>query len=411
MATKLTEIDIELGQLLLDPNNPRFVQRTQSTELVADEEAATDQKQEQVLRLFSAVTGDQATEEDDEPDTTSIQDLRDSMLRIGYVAIDKIVVRRIQGKNKFVVLEGNRRVAALKTLKRDYEAGSAPFHQAGKRADYERHKESCEKLTVLELQTDGLSIPEIQKAVSVILGIRHHGSLLPWEPVARAFNIFCEYKKLAGDDFEDISLSQIKAVAERLCILPGEVKQALRSYLAYLQLREAVGEDVRNEDFSLIETAVGNKHLRTSYLKVNENTYRLDGASLERLIRICQFGRRDKLPKPGGPKKIIADPRVMRRLAQIVQKRVTARSDTERAFVENILARIEDEGDALSVDDGLEETIAYLASLNWREAVAGLLQEQTDKLPEQDYEGTDNERGYREEAQRIVDNIALIMKL
>jgi hypothetical protein len=235
--------------------------------------------------------------------------------------------------------------------------------------------------------------------------------LLPWEPVARAFNIYCEYRKLAGDSFNDISLNQTKVVAERLCILPGDVKQALRSYIAYLQLREAVGEDVRNEDFSLIETAVGNRHLRTSYLKVDENTYRLDGASLERLIRICQFGRRDKLPKPGGPKKIITDPREMRRLAQIVQKRVTARSDIERAFVDSILARVEDENDTLSVDEALEETIAYLASLNWREAVAGLLHEQKEKLPEQDYDSTDNERGYREEAQRIVDNIALIMKL
>jgi hypothetical protein len=411
MATKLTEIEIMLGQMLLDPNNPRFVQRTQSTKMVTDEEAATEEIQEAVLRLFSALTSDQAAEESDEPDTTSIQDLRDSMLRIGYVAIDKIVVRRIHGKDTFVVLEGNRRVAALKSIKRDYDGGHPPFHKAPKRADYERHRESFEKLTVLELKTDGLSIPEIQKAVSVILGIRHHGSLLPWEPVARAFNIYCEYKKLAGDDFVAISPTQRNSVAERLCILPGEVKQALRSYIAYLQLREVVGEDVRNEDFSLIETAVGNKHLCTRYLNVDENTYRLDGASLERLIRICQFGRRDKLPKPGGPKKIIADPRVMRRLAQIVQKRVTARSDTERAFVENILARIEDEGDTLSVDDGLEETIAYLASLNWREAVADLLHEQSEKLTEQDYEGTDNERGYREEAQRIVDNIALIMKL
>lgn len=411
MPTKLTEIDIQLEQMLLDPNNPRFAQRTQSSEFVPDEDAATGEKQETVLRQFSAIANDQAAEEGDEPDTTSIQDLRDSMLRIGYVAIDKIVVRRITEKEKFVVLEGNRRVAALKSIKRDYEAGNPPFHQAGKRADYERHKDSFEKLTVLELQTGGLSIEEIQKAVSVILGIRHHGSLLPWEPVARAFNIYCEYKKLAGDDFKDIETKQTKAVAERLCILPGDVKQALRSYIAYLQLRDAVGEDVRNEDFSLIETAVGNRHLRTSYLKVDENTYRLDEASLERLIRICQFGRRDTLPKPGGPKKIIADPRVMRRLAQIVQKRVTARSDTERAFVDNILARIEDEGDTLSVDDGLEETIAYLASLNWREAVADLLHEQSEKLTEQDYDGTDNERGYREEAQRIVDNIALIMKL
>jgi hypothetical protein len=410
MATKLTEIDIELGQMLLDPNNPRFVQRTESSDLLTDEIASSDQMQEQVLKQFSTVAGEQSSEDDNEPDTTSIQDLRDSMLRIGYVAIDKIVVRRIKIANKYVVLEGNRRVAALKSLKRDYDAGNAPFHQDKKRAEYERHKDSFEKLTVLELKTEGLSIPEVQKAVSIILGIRHHGSLLPWEPVARAFNIYCEYKKLAGGDFNEVLLAQAKAVAERLCILPGEVKQALRSYIAYLQLHEAVGEDVRNEDFSLIETAVGNKHLRTSYLKVDENTYRLDSASLERLIRICQFGRRDKLPKPGGPKKIIGDPRVMRRLAQIVQKRVTARSDTERAFVDNILGRIEDEGDTLSVDDGLEETIAYLASLNWREAVADLLNEQKEKLAEENYEGTDNERGYREEAQRIVDNIALIMK-
>jgi hypothetical protein len=411
MATKLTELDLALEELLLDPNNPRFVQRTQSAGFVSDEDAGTDEKQEGILRQFSAVATDQANDDEDEPDTTSIQDLRDSMLRIGYVAIDKIVVRRVAATGKYLVLEGNRRVATLKSLKRDYDAGSAPFHQAAKRSDFERHRDSFEKLTVLELQTKGLSIPEVQKAVSVILGIRHHGSLLPWEPVARAFNIYCEYKKLAGEAFEEVSLSQTKAVAERLCILPNEVKQALRSYIAYLQLREAVGDDVRNEDFSLIETAVGNRHLRTSYLKSDENTYRLDSASLERLNRICQFGRRDILPKPGGPKKIIVDPRAMRRLAQIVQKRVTARSDTERAFVENILARIEDENDTLSVDDGLEETTAYLAALNWRETLAGLLAEQKEKLSEENYDGTDNERGYREEAQRIVENVARIMKL
>ena len=97
-----------------------------------------------------------ATEEDDEPDTTSIQDLRDSMLRIGYVAIDKMWTE-IKGTKKYIVLEGNRRVAALKSLKRDYEAGPAPFHKAAKRADYERHKESFETLTVLEFKTEGLS--------------------------------------------------------------------------------------------------------------------------------------------------------------------------------------------------------------------------------------------------------------
>jgi len=406
---KLLELDINLSDLVLDPNNPRFIQQTQETSFVSDEQAIQDAKQDQILRQFSPQAADGASEEGAEPDTTSIQDLRDSLLRIGYVGIDKIVVRRIGKTGKFLVLEGNRRVAALKSLRRDYDEGTAPFQKPAKRSEYERHNESYQKLTVLELDTQGLSVADIQKAVSVILGIRHHGSLLPWEPVARAFNIYCEYKKLAGDDFTEIELKHTKAVAERLCILPGEVKQALRSYVAYLQLREAFGEDVRNVDFSLIETAVGNKTLRGSYLRIDENTYRLDAASLERLNRICQFGRREKLPKPGGPKKIISDPKEIRRLAQIVLKRVQAKGDSERVFVESVLTRIEDESDAYSVDDGLDDTIAYLAALNWRSVLADLLEEQREKLNEEEFTGTGNERGHLEEAQRVLANIAKVM--
>ncbi|MBM4229716.1 MAG: hypothetical protein FJ184_03065 [Gammaproteobacteria bacterium] len=407
---KLLELDIDLTDLVLDPNNPRFVQQTKETMFVSDEQAIQDAKQDQILRQFSPQAIDAESEEGAEPDTTSIQDLRDSLLRIGYVGIDKIVVRRIGKTGKFLVLEGNRRVATLKSLRRDYEAGTAPFQKAAKRSEYERHVESYQKLTVLELDTKGLSVADVQRAVSVILGIRHHGSLLSWEPVARAFNIYCEYKKLAGGDFTEISLNNTKAVAERLCILPGEVKQALRSYVAYLQLREAFGEDLRNVDFSLIETAVGNKTLRNSYLKVDENTYRLDPASLERLNRICQFGRRDTLPKPGGPKKIISDPKEIRRLAQIVLKRVQAKGESERVFVESVLTRIEDESDPYSVDDGLDDTIAHLAALNWRSAIADLLEEQKEKLNEEDFTGTGNERGHLEEAQRVLANIAKVVE-
>jgi len=413
MTPKLNEIQVPLSKLVLDPNNPRFVQTTTPAPPVNDTDAVTPEVQDALLKRFSA-GATVGTEDTDEPDTISVQDLRSSMLEIGYVGIDKIVVRKVTKSTLYLVIEGNRRVAALKSLERDYNTGSPPFEKDKARTQYEKHKATYENLTVVELETANLSPAQIQKAVSVILGIRHHGSVLEWDPLPRAFNIFSEYKKSAGYDVDEITLGLTKEVASRLCISAGEVKQALRAYIAYMQLKEASENEVRNEDYSLIETAVTNRHLCTGYLKVDQNTFKLDTASLERLIRICQFGRRDKLPVPSGPKKIIPDPRVMRRLGQILHKKLSAPSDREREFIDNILARIEDEMDPLTVDDGLDDVTAHLASIQWRQAIEELLNQQKDpknNLDVEFYQGADNERGYREEAQRIVDRLALIMQI
>ena len=218
----------------------------------------------------------------------------------------------------------------MKSLHTDYSEGRAPFHRPAHRTSYESHRASYETVTVLELHTDGLEKAELEKAISVILGIRHHGSLLPWQPLARAFNIYSEYKRVAGDDFTDIERRLTKMVAEKLCIGQSEVQQALQSYIAYLQLHDVIPERLRNDDYSLIQAAVTNKVLRGSYLQVNENTYRLDEASIEKLIRIGQFGTRDHLPVAGGAKKILSDPRAVRRLSALVQKRRAARNEGER---------------------------------------------------------------------------------
>lgn len=411
IPTKLVELDVELRSLLLDPNNPRFVQKPETAPIVSDDEAASEKLQGEILARFSPKPTDSDSEESDEPDTTNIRDLRDSLLRIGYVGIDKIVVRQLGKTGTFIVLEGNRRVAALKSLQIEYDTGAMK-----KRGDYERHKESFLKIAVLELQTSGLSPVEIQKAVSVILGIRHHGSLLPWDPLPRAFNIYTEFTRIAGEDFEEITGTDERAVAERLCIRLSEVRKALRCYVAYMQLKEEYSEDVGDDDYSIIEELVANKHFRGAlsspsgpYLSINEKNYELSPASIERLNRLCQFGRRKSLSPDGVPKRIFTDTRDVRRLADIIKRRGDLIRDPEKAFLDNVVQKIEDEGNSLSVEGGAEEVVAYLEAINWKGALTDLLNAQKEKLREADFVGSSNEIGYIEECQKLLNRLRLMV--
>jgi len=406
IQAKLTKLDVELRSLLLDPNNPRFVQKPETAQIVSDEATASEKLQEEILAKFSPKPTDSDSEESDEPDTTNIRDLRDSLLRIGYNGVDKIVVRKLGMTGKFIVLEGNRRVAALKSLQIEYDTGAMK-----KRADYERHLETFLKIEVLELQTGGLSPVEIQKAVSVILGIRHHGSLLPWDPLPRAFNIYTEFTRIAGENFEEVGTEE-RAVAERLCIRLSEVRKALRCYVAYRQLKEEYSEDVGDDDYSIIEELVANKHFRGAlsspsgpYLSISEKNYKLSPASIERLNRLCQFGRRKSLSIDGVPKRIFVDTRDVRRLADIIKRRGGLMRDPEKAFVDNVVQRIEDEGDPLSVEGGADEVVAYLEAINWKGALSDLLNAQKEKLREADFVGSSNEIGYIEECQRLLNRL------
>ena len=52
---------------------------------------------------------------------------------------------------------------------------------------------SFTNINCMLLDTSDLSQDQIEHKITVILGIRHHGSLLEWEPLPRAFNIYTEY--------------------------------------------------------------------------------------------------------------------------------------------------------------------------------------------------------------------------
>jgi ParB-like chromosome segregation protein Spo0J len=93
------ELDVTLGVIFLDPNNPRFETKVK----VADSSVKELTVQQSALARM---------------DDFGIDDLKESIKKVGFVQIDKIVVRPLK-PDGFVVVEGNRRVAALKSLEKE----------------------------------------------------------------------------------------------------------------------------------------------------------------------------------------------------------------------------------------------------------------------------------------------------
>jgi hypothetical protein len=98
---------VPLRNLYLDPNNYRFIDAEAYTKV--DEEALLDPEVQR--RTTALIIGDKQD---------SIRDLLDSLQKNGWLPVDQIQVRKL-GKGKYLVVEGNRRVATLKFLERRYQ--------------------------------------------------------------------------------------------------------------------------------------------------------------------------------------------------------------------------------------------------------------------------------------------------
>lgn len=397
----LDEIKVAIDDLLLDPNNPRFVRDLRESERVPDERL--EEKQGATLRLFD----NRRAGEDDEFDVTNISDLYASMTTIGFVPIDRVVVRPIRGSSKYLVIEGNRRISTVKLILRGYEDGGILPRQ---RRELQPLLDSFREITCMLLDTHGLSDDEIAHKVSVIMGLRHHGSLLGWKPLPRAYNIYGEYmsEDPQAEEFE-FDGKKITAVASRLSVKRNEVVKSLKTYMAYLQLREQF-PDVKPHHFSLIEAGVTDKYLPGSYFRIDGSTYRLDEESLSRMDAVCQFAIRDAMPE--GKKKIIADPKKFKLLGRLVDKRQRADHEATKDYASDIIRRVGDESDLdMTVDQAVDDLTAFENRKKWVEAVARLLDKQEAELSIEKYSGTANDRGQKDDLKTTLDRLCRITKV
>src|ERR1700741_2668658 len=103
-------IKVKLENLFLDPNNYRLRSYSDYTEV--DQKSIT--KSAIPFRTLNMISGS---------NNIKINDLIESLKANGLLKVDNILVRRYEDTDNYIVVEGNRRIAALKRLKEQSEKG------------------------------------------------------------------------------------------------------------------------------------------------------------------------------------------------------------------------------------------------------------------------------------------------
>ena len=154
---------MSIDNILLDPNNYRIISSETEYQKVPEERIGELEVQEDTQALMEQ--------------RGELDPLIKSILRIGFLPIDRVVVR-LWKDGKYVVVEGNRRIAAIKKILKDYERGRISLR--------EDVLNSIKEIEVLVIDEEKRNIPVLQ---NLIQGIRHVQGVKGWGPYERAMMI------------------------------------------------------------------------------------------------------------------------------------------------------------------------------------------------------------------------------
>lgn len=162
----LSPIELTLDQLLLDPNNPRFSELGEALNAIPEGRFAEEKIQGAAKEKMKSPVFD-------------VSELKDTIKTVGFLPMDRIVVRKWRGKaadgvDRFVVIEGNRRVTALKWL--------LDLHDSGKETFTTQQLANFTNLNALLLD-DSLA-PDT--ATLILPGLRHVSGVKEWGAYQKA---------------------------------------------------------------------------------------------------------------------------------------------------------------------------------------------------------------------------------
>ncbi|WP_052262331.1 ParB N-terminal domain-containing protein [Pseudoalteromonas luteoviolacea] len=227
VGVELEDIRVSLDQLMLDPNNYRLAYK--GIEPVTSDDQVESLQNELEKKLSKE----------------QLNDLMESILVNGFLDVDRIVVRKLKGsENKYVVIEGNRRTAALKSLYRDHIDGYIVLSDS-----------LLDKMSSLSVVLiDAISSEKIDEQFKTLMGIRHVSGPKQWTGVQRA--------KLVDDLFK--LGKPANEVGKLLGISGIEANRRRNGYLAYLQMASdsKYGEYIQPKHYALLLEFVSNKYAR-----------------------------------------------------------------------------------------------------------------------------------------------------
>jgi hypothetical protein len=262
IPTLLTPVKVKLDDILLDPNNPRFAELGQPDDVVPE-------------NRFNEPKVQQVAYDRMRDSRFDVPELRDTIKNLGFLPMDRVVVRKWRGpvEGKYVVVEGNRRITALKWLVELNASGRETFSQ-----------EQIDNFTNLEaLLLNDQTAPERIKWI--LPGLRHVSGIKEWGPYQKARAVFLlrESGLPAQEAAQSLGLSTKKA------------NSLWRGYLALEQMKqdEEYGEHVKPSHYSYFEELFKRPNIST-WLSWNDTDRRFTNAAGVREFYSWMLGEIDE---------------------------------------------------------------------------------------------------------------------
>jgi hypothetical protein len=289
----LREDQLSPEQLLLDPNNYRF-QDVEGFVYAAEERFHEDTVQKRAYQRIRQEEG--------------LQELKNSIVRNGYIPVERIVVRPYNhSPNRFVVIEGNRRLATIKWILEDHGAGVAIDPSV---------LSSLQSLPVIKAEEGE---PNAVFRAS-LMGIRHVSGIKQWGGYQRA--------KLVATMRDELKL-EASEVADRIGMSTQEVNRRYRAFKALQQMLDDddYGGYVKPAMYPIFHEAVSLPVVRTWLGWNEEKNLFTDSENLSQFYDLLTPTEKDEggtaepkistfsqvrelrfiLPKPE-PKRLLLDP-------------------------------------------------------------------------------------------------------
>lgn len=226
-------------------------------------------------------------------------ELIDSLLANGFIDYEPLVVRKT-GKH-YTVIEGNRRLAAIREIRSNLDK-------------YKERKSDLDKIPVLVFSPEGDADQAAE--MRVYLGVRHLIGFREWPPLSKA--AFLEREIKESGSLDDV-IRQIRGLKKA---------QARRFLVPYRLLRKAKIAFPPEDDFSVLGEALGRDGIKTFiHLKVDSDELEIESYNKSRLLKLLEF-----LYGKGGSKKrdpktrIVTDTRSLSRLARVLESEKSSKA-------------------------------------------------------------------------------------
>jgi len=253
---------INIDNLFLDPNNPRFFDFEEEIGTVPDGRIPEPGVQRRAFEKISRF---------------NIRQLKDSISEVGFLPMDRMVVRAI-GNGNHVIVEGNRRLAAIKSLLEDHEAGR------------ELPQELLEQLQAIEVWVLDTETELAARDQLLLAGLRHISGVKSWGPYQRAIALRALTEQMNGD---------VTAAGKALGIGRTTARRLLQALKALEDLREdeQYGDFAKPSMFSYFEEVMKSPSLRDNFMGWDRDTWEFTNAENLRLFYSWIFPEEGQEPK------------------------------------------------------------------------------------------------------------------